>query len=106
MNAPSFKPLFTDMLHACADPEGGQVVRIPLKNHKNIGFLSNTGPNPQKNHIVPSQHSMLGHHRPASEMADDGPLLVVFWILSPLIKNVVKVGPPSGKTFWILACTR
>ena len=22
----------------------------PLKNHKNIGFLSNTGPNPLKNH--------------------------------------------------------
>ena len=31
---------------------GGQGVRTPppLKNHKNIGFLSNTGPYPQKNH--------------------------------------------------------
>ena len=39
----------------CSDPEGGQVVRIPpspLKNHKNIGFLSNTGPDPLKNHKV------------------------------------------------------
>ena len=27
---------------ACADPEGGQEVRTPLKNHKNIGALSNT----------------------------------------------------------------
>ena len=35
-----------------ADPEGGQGVRTPppLKNHKNIGFLSNTGPDPLKNH--------------------------------------------------------
>ena len=34
---------------ACADPEGGgQGVRTPLKNHKNIGFLSNTGPDPLK----------------------------------------------------------
>ena len=32
----------------CADPEGGggQEVQTPMKNHKNIGFLSNTGQNP------------------------------------------------------------
>ena len=40
----------------------------PLKNHKNIGFLSNTGPAPWKITKLPSQHSMLGHHWPASEM--------------------------------------
>ena len=28
---------------------------------------SNTGPDPPKNHKVRSQHSMLGHHRHASE---------------------------------------
>ena len=33
-----------------ADPEGGQGVRTPLENNKNIGFLSNTGPDPPKNH--------------------------------------------------------
>ena len=27
---------------------GGQGVRTSLKNHKNIGFLSNTGPDPLK----------------------------------------------------------
>ena len=48
---------------------GGQEVRTPppppaLKNHKNIGFLSNTGPEPLD---IPSQHSMLGHHRHVSE---------------------------------------
>ena len=33
-----------------ADPEGGQGVRTPppLKNHKNIGFSSSTGPDPFK----------------------------------------------------------
>ena len=57
-----------------ADPEGGTGgldSPPPLKNHKNIGFLSNTGPDPLKNHKAtkpPSQHSMLGPHRPASEM--------------------------------------
>ena len=32
----------------CADPEKGTGVRTPppLKNHKNIGFLSDTGPDP------------------------------------------------------------
>ena len=36
----------------------------PLNNHKNIGFLSNTGPDPQKITKLPSQHLMLGHHWP------------------------------------------
>ena len=40
----------------------------PLKNHKNIGFLVNTDPNPLSVTLnLPSQHSMLGHHRHASE---------------------------------------
>ena len=34
-----------------------------LKNHKNIGFLSNTGPDPLKVTKLP----ILCHHRPASE---------------------------------------
>ena len=34
-----------------ADPvEGDRGVLTPLKNHKNIGFLSNTDPDPLKNH--------------------------------------------------------
>ena len=36
----------------CADPkgEGGAGVRTPpSENHQNIGFLSNTGPDPLKN---------------------------------------------------------
>ena len=34
----------------CADPERvAQGVQTPLKNHKNIGFLSNAGPDPLTN---------------------------------------------------------
>ena len=40
---------------------------LPLENYKNTGFLSNTGPDVLKIINVPIQHSMLGHHRPASE---------------------------------------
>ena len=29
---------------------GGPGARSPLKNHKNIGFLSNSGPDPLKNY--------------------------------------------------------
>ena len=44
------------------DPEGVQGVPPP-PNHKNIWFLSNTGTDPQKIAKLPSQNSMLGHHR-------------------------------------------
>ena len=47
---------------------GGGGVRTPLKNHKTIGFPSNIGPDPLKITKLPSQDSMLGHHRHASEM--------------------------------------
>ena len=55
---------------ASMDPEGGggQGVKTPLKNHKNIGFLSNTCPDPLKNHKATKPDSMLGHHRQDSEM--------------------------------------
>ena len=36
----------------------------PLKNHKNIGFLSNTAPDSLKITKLSSQQSKLGHHRP------------------------------------------
>ena len=49
---------------------GGQGVRTPPENHKNIGFLSNTGLDPLLNYKAtkpPSQHSKLGNHWPVSE---------------------------------------
>ena len=57
-----------------------QGVRTPLKNHKIIGFLSNTGPDPLK----PSQYSMLSHQPHASWRADDDPLRVVFRYSLPI----------------------
>ena len=44
-----------------------QGIRTPLKNHKNIGFFSNTVPDRVKNHKATSQHSMLGHHKHANK---------------------------------------
>ena len=54
-----------------ADPAGGGGIRgvdpPPLKNHKNIGFLSNIGPDHFEITKLPSQHSIFGHHWHASE---------------------------------------
>ena len=47
---------------------GGQVVRPPLwEITKNIGFLSNTGPDPLKNHKATKPAFNVGYHRHASE---------------------------------------
>ena len=75
----------------------------PPKNHKNIWFLSETGSDPLKITNLSSQHSMLGHHRHASETPficrfAGGPVVV---FRSPLPsstkKKVVKAGPPLTK---------
>ena len=63
----------------------------PPKNHINIGFLSKIGPDRLKTTKLPSQQSMLGHNRHASNaismafrlQADDGPLIVVFGSYHP-----------------------
>ena len=62
---------------------GGSGSGPHLKNHKNIGFLSNTGPGPLKITKLPGQHSMLGHHRHASDTPfkwrfPGGPMMVRF----------------------------
>ena len=57
-------------VNACADPEGEGGTGDtdpPGKLKKNIGFFSNTCPDPLKITKLPSQHSMLGNHRPARE---------------------------------------
>ena len=46
---------------------GGTGVQTPPEKSRKLGFLSNTGPDPLKTTKLPSQHSMLGHHRHASE---------------------------------------
>ena len=70
---PRMKESFTNrpkyqnfVAHALIQRGGGRGSGPPtLKNHKNIGFLSNTGPDPLKIKKLPSQHSTCGHHRPA-----------------------------------------
>ena len=85
----------------CANPEGGYRGSVPppqLKTHKAIGFLSNTGPDPWKIIKLPSQHSILGHHRPPAKRHFNGvslagrwwPAFIGYWILSPLINNKKK----------------
>ena len=74
----------------CVDPERGQGVRTPLKNHKNRGFPSNTGPDPLKFSKLPSQHtselSMLGQQRHTSKTPFKWPAFSGIRILS-LLKN-------------------
>ena len=77
----------------------GRGLDPPLKNHKNIGFLSNSDPGPLKN-----QHSMLDHLQHASETPfkyrfPGGPMLpCLWWYLDPpsphqLKKNASKLDP-------------
>ena len=76
---------------------GAEPLSQPLKNHKNIGLISNTGPDPKKNHKTTKPDSMWSHHGHASETTfklrfaggPNGPLLVGNWILpsSPAKKS-------------------
>ena len=79
---------------------GGSRGGPPLKNHKIIGFLSNTGPDPLKNHKATKPAFNVGSssagQRNAIEMAfrwwaDAGSLLVVFG--SPHLKKASKLEP-------------
>ena len=58
-----------------------------MKNHKNLGFLSNTGPEPLKNHKATKPDLMLGHYWLASETPwhfAGGPMMArLFWHLDP-----------------------
>ena len=46
---------------------GGQGVRTPMKNNKNIGFLSKSGRDPLEITKLSNQHSMLGHYQHTRE---------------------------------------
>ena len=91
--------------------EGAGGPPLPLKKHKNIGFLRNTGPNPLKNHKAIKPAFIVGpssaRQQRAIEMAfcwraDDVPLIVVF--LDPIpSKTRCQSWTISDKMFWI--CT-
>ena len=94
---------------------GGPTTPPPLKNHKNIGFLSNTGPDPLKNHKDTKLAFNVGqssaHQRNAIQIAfcwraDDGPFIMIFGssIPSSTKTNKFQIWTPSDKTFWIRAC--
>ena len=55
---------------------GGQGGLVPLKNHKNNGFLSNTGPDPLKNHKAtkPAYNA-----RPSSARQQNAILMAFCW---------------------------
>ena len=100
---------------SCADPEGGPGVRTPppLKNHKNIGFLSNSDPDPLKNYKATEPAFNVGpssaRQRNAILMAfcwraDNSPLIVVHVFGSSPTHQLKKqkqknvlVGPPLTK---------
>ena len=59
-------------------PGGQQGVWNPQKNHKNIGFLSNAGPDPLKNLKATKPEYNVGQSSVAVRWrADDGPLLML-----------------------------
>ena len=66
---------------------GGPGVWTPLKNHKNIGFLCNSGPDPLKNYEATKPAFNVGQSSACQQnailmvfcwRADDGPFIVVF----------------------------
>ena len=75
---------------------GGAGGPNPLKKSQKYRFCSNTGPDPLKITKLPSQHSMLGHHRHANETPfskrrfASGPALSSMWIISPLFNYLQK----------------
>ena len=99
---------------------GGQGVQTPpppQKNHKNIGFLCNTGPDHPKNHKATKAAFNVGpssaRQRNAILMAfrwraDDGIFVAVFRSCIPSSTKIVinkgyQMWTPSDKTFWIRA---
>ena len=55
-------------MHGSTGGGGEQGVRTPLKNHKFIGFPSNTGLDPLKIRNATKPAFNEGHYQPASEM--------------------------------------
>ena len=81
----------------------------PLNYHKNIGFLSNTGPDPLKITKLPSHSPVPVSKRPFQWHFAGGPMMARFKCclgsLSPHQKGKKRCQSwtPSGKTLWIHA---
>ena len=71
----------------------------PLKNHNTIGFPSNTGPDPQKNHKVTKPAFDVGPSYVRQVFrwrADVGPLMVVFGSSLPSSTKKTPLAKLSG----------
>ena len=95
-------------------PQYGRILRgdrgssFPLKNHKNKGFLSNTGPDRLKKTKLQSQHTLLGHLWHASETPfklsyAGGPMMPTYsgicWYPLPSKKRTLSKLDPLWQTF-------
>ena len=78
--------------------------RLSCKNHKNIGSLSKTGPNPLISQKLPNQRSVLSRHWPTNETPFDEVSLACrrwpefngIWICSSKTKtSPSKLDPPE-----------
>ena len=71
----------------------------PLKTHKNIGFLCNTGLDPLKSHEATKSTFNVGPSSVFCWRADDDPFIAVFGSSIPSSTNkiVIKFGPPLKK---------
>ena len=106
------------LCYLCADPEWDRGSGpSPHKNHKILGFLSNTSPDPLKNYKATKPAFNVGssstHQRNAIKIAfrwraDDGPLLVVIRSSLPSSETATKNKQTKkvtivDKTFWFHA---
>ena len=81
---------------------GGRGSRPTLKNHKNIGFSSNTGPDPLKNYKAtkPAFNVVASWAHQRNGRKWPGKVVFGSFLPSSTKKNVkifVKVGPPLTK---------
>ena len=80
---------------------GGQGVQTPPppKNHKDIGFLSNTNPDhleSQSYHANIQRWDVFGP--PAKRCFAGGPMMAhLYWYLDPHTQKIVRHGPPLSK---------
>ena len=100
-----------------ADPEVGQGARTPSeKSQKNKEFLSNTGPDPLKNHRATKPAFNVVQSPARQWRFADGPMMTHYKLyLDPLSahqltekrkKKRYQICTPSDKTFWIRAVAK
>ena len=78
------------------DPDGeGTGVWTPLKNHKNIGFLSNTGPDPLKNHKAAKPAFNVGPSS-APQRFVGGQMMAFIMVFRSSLQSSTKKNPKTS----------